>query len=213
MSSRLIVYRACDRPLYVEYTWPRLVEASSSPIVVVENSATPEKAERNLATFDRYPSDGMLVHVEGGRLGVTAPILTGLRVHTEHTGQPPEYLLVADDDVLLPDGWDTALVAMIDSGAWDVVGIPRAARIDGDPRGVGAAAGYPVPVMAAGGCAFRRELLDYYELAPTPNPATFNQWSRRFRCAWHPSLVKEEIDKYDDAGLGIGRKRRRRRRR
>lgn len=209
--TRLIIYRVCDRPKYVAYTWPRLVEASSSPIVIVENSAAPENTERNLATLRSHPSDDVLVHVEGERLGVTAPILTGLRVYTEHTGHAPEYVLVADDDVLLPDGWDAALIAMIDSGAWDVVGIPRAARVDGHPRGSGAAAGYPVPVMAAGGCAFRRELLDQHELPPTPKPATFNEWSRRFRCAWHPSLVKEEIDKYDDAGLGIGRKTRRRR--
>lgn len=213
MSSRLIIYRACDRPRYVEHTWPRLVAASSSPIVVVENSAAPENTEQNLATFDRHPGGDVLVHVEGERLGVTAPILTGLRVHGEHTGRAPEYVLVADDDVLLPDGWDTALVEMIDSGAWDVVGIPRAARVEGHPQGDGAAAGYPALVMAAGGCAFRRELLDRHELPPTPNPAMFNQWSRWFRCAWHPCLVKQEIDKYDDAGLGIARQRRRRRRR
>lgn len=209
--TRLIIYRVSDRPEYVEHTWPRLVDASSSSIVVVENSAAPENTERNLATLRSHPSDDVLVHVEGRPLGITAPILTGLRVYTEHTGHAPEYVLVADDDVLLPDGWDTALIAMIDSGAWDVVGIPRAARVDGHPRGSGAAAGYPVPVMAAGGCAFRRELLDRYWLAPNAAQGTFNAWSEHFRCAWHPYLIKQEIDKYDDAGLGIGRKRRRRR--
>lgn len=212
MTARVIVYRACDRPQYVEHTWPRLVEASSSPIVAVENSAAPENTERNLVTLWSHPSDGMLVHVEGRALGITAPISAGLRAHSERTGHSPEYLLVTDDDILLPDGWDVALVGMIESGAWDVVGIPRAARVTGDLSGEGSAAGYPVRFMAAGGCAFRTELLDRYWLAPDAAQGTFNAWSGHFRCAWHPYLVKQEIDKYDDPGLGISRKRRRRRR-
>lgn len=200
MKPRLIVYRTADRPRYTARTWPRLVEASNpeSWVVIVENSGDCGNSDQNLSTFDAHRRDRTLVHVTGKQLGVNRPIFTACDEFRSWRDHDPHYVLVTDDDILLPDGWDDECIRMIETGRWDVTGIGRWKRLrDMTLVGEGDEAGYESPVMSGGGCAFPYELLHQGTLS-TKGKSGLNNWSKQFRCAWSPRMVKREIDRHKD---------------
>ncbi len=133
MPKSLIIYRCCDRPKYVEQTFPHLVENTSDDAVILmaDNSSTQEARDVHKAIFDKTRAPNTIYVYFGSRVGVWHIVYEAIKWYVENHGKP-KYILLADDDCLVPsekDPWNVMLESMLDSDLWDVVGCAE----NGDP--------------------------------------------------------------------------------
>ena len=126
MTKSLVIYRCCDRPGYVEQTFPQLV-ANTNPASVIfmaDNSSDEETIAAHKAIFKKHAPPNALFYHFGSRIGVWEIVYRAIEWYV-YNNPAPLYVMIADDDCFVPESehpWDYLLECMLESDLWDVVG-------------------------------------------------------------------------------------------